>query len=105
MVNKVRKTDQRRNRYSREFKLDAIKLTKESGLPPRQVSINLGLPPQLVERWMKEIEKDEATAFPGVGKPKTCDKELHELRRKLKQTEEERDILKKALAIFSKAHK
>lgn len=47
MVNKARKTEQRRNRYSREFKLDAIHLVKESGLSAREVSINLGLPPQL----------------------------------------------------------
>lgn len=104
MVNKVRKTDQKRNSYTRDFKLDAIKLVKESGLSPREVSINLGLPPQIVERWIKELDNDQENAFPGNGQPKSSDKELYELRRKLKQTEEERDILKKALAIFSKGH-
>jgi len=102
MVNKVRKTDQKRGRYSREFKLDAIHLAKESKLSPREVSINLGLNPQLVERWIKEYELDNEDSFPGVGQPKQGERELYALRRKLKQTEEERDILKKALTIFSK---
>lgn len=105
MVNKTRKTEQRRNRYSREFKLDAINLVKESGLSAREVSINLGLPPQIVERWIKEYTQDKDNSFPGVGKLKPADQELYELKRKLKQTEQERDILKKALAIFSKVQR
>ena len=104
MVTKVRKTDQKRNSYSRAFKLDAIKLVEENGLSAREVSVNLGLAPQMVERWIKEYEKDKGESFPGVGQAKSTDKELYELKRKLKQTEEERDILKKALAIFSREH-
>jgi hypothetical protein len=42
MVNKVRKSDQKRNRYSRAFKIDAIRLAKESNLTPREISLNLG---------------------------------------------------------------
>lgn len=104
MVYKVRKTDQKRNSYSRAFKIDAIRLAKESNLTPREISVNLGLSPQMVERWLKEYEQDKKEAFPGVGQPKSSEKELYELRRRLKQTEEERDILKKALAIFSREH-
>lgn len=104
MVSKFRKTEQKRNSYSRAFKVDAIKLVEENGLSAREVSINLGLAPQMVERWVKEYKKDKTEAFPGVGQAKSTEKELYELKRKLKQTEEERDILKKALAIFSREH-
>ncbi|OGT42236.1 MAG: hypothetical protein A3F13_05770 [Gammaproteobacteria bacterium RIFCSPHIGHO2_12_FULL_40_19] len=66
MVNKVRKTEQKRRRFSRDFKLDAIKLAKESGQTPCEVNENLGLSPQMVERWLKEYERDEMNAFPRI---------------------------------------
>ncbi len=103
MVTKHRKTDEKRCKYSREFKLDAIKLAKESGRKPSDISADLGLHKQMVGKWIKEYEKDQKESFPGVGQPKASEKELYELKRKLKNAEEERDILKKALAIFSKA--
>ncbi len=105
MVNKVRKTDQKRRRFTREFKLDAIKLVKDGGMPAKDVNNNLGLGPNVVERWVKEYEADQAESFPGVGQPKESQKEVYELQRKLKQVEEERDILKKALSIFSRERK
>jgi len=104
MVNKVRKTDQKRRTFSREFKLDAIRLVKEEGHSAQDINENLGLGPQVVERWIREHEVDEAQAFPGVGQAKESEKEIYALRRQLKRAEEERDILKKALAIFSKEH-
>lgn len=105
MVTKHRKTDEKRCKYNREFKLDAIKLAKESGRKPSDISADLGLHKQMVGKWIKEYEKDQKESFPGVGQPKASEKELYELRRKLRNVEEERDILKKALAIFSKAPK
>ena len=103
MVNKTRKTDQKRRWFSRNFKLDAIKLVKEGGLKAEEVNENLGLCPQMVQRWIREYEKTPSESFPGVGQPKESEKEVYELKRKLKIVEEERDILKKALSIFSKA--
>jgi transposase len=105
MVNKVRKTDEKRRRFSRDFKLDAINLVKTGGMDAKVVNHNLGLGPQVVERWIKEYEADQAESFPGVGQPKESLKEVYELQRKLKQVEEERDILKKALCIFSREPK
>lgn len=101
MVNRTRKTNQKRRRFTRDFKIDAIKLVKEGGMTPKEVNEHLGLGPQLVQRWMKEYKADSQEAFPGVGQPKSSEKELYALKRKLKRVEEERDILKKALAIFS----
>ena len=105
MVTKTRKTDEKRCKYSREFKLDAIKLVEETGRKPREISVDLGLAPQMVEKWYKTYQKDKGNAFPGLGKPKESEKEMYELKRRLRQVEEERDILKKALAIFSKERK
>lgn len=101
MSSKQRKTDQKRRRFSREFKLDAIKLVEAGGLTGNEVNDHLGLGPNVVQRWMRERAEDEKEAFPGVGQPKASHQEVYELRRQLKAAEEERDILKKALAIFS----
>lgn len=49
MVNKIRKTDKKRRRFTREFKLDAIKLVKEGGMTPKEVNEDLDLGPQIVE--------------------------------------------------------
>ena len=105
MANKKRKTDQKRRRFSRDFKLDAIRLVKEGGMKANEVNKHLGLNQYMVERWINEHDSDPRESFPGVGQPKESEKELYELKRKLKETEEERDILKKALSIFSRQKK
>jgi transposase len=79
-------------------------INNDSVLGVYKIVARSGLSPQMVERWLKEYESDKKEAFPGVGQAKPSEKELYELRRQLKQTEEERDILKKALAIFSREH-
>ena len=53
-------------------------------------------------RWRKEFQDDLQQAFPGKGQQKERDAEIAQLKKQLRQAEMERDILKKALAIFSK---
>lgn len=65
----------------------------------------LDIKPDLLYRWRREAKKAKGGAFPGHGNPKMTDeqKEIARLKRELRETKMERDILKKAVSIFSKS--
>ena len=95
-------TRNQRRLYTKEFKLEAIQLVESQGGNASQVARNLGISPNLLNRWIREYQSDTEYSFPGLGNLKEPEKELYELRKELADTKMERDILKKALAIFSK---
>jgi len=88
-----------RKQYSSEFKREAVRLVNESGLSMAQVARDLGLDDNMVSRWKKEAEQNGQRAFPGQGHPQ--DEELSRLRREVEVLRQEREILKKAISIFS----
>ena len=90
-----------RRRFSREFKLEAVRLVATEGHSVSQVARDLGIRPEMLRRWRKQIQEDGAGAFPGLGRLKPQEEENRRIRRDLKRVRQERDILKKALAIFS----
>jgi len=92
----------RRRRYTKAFKMEAVKLVKERDGRVTEVANNLGIHPVMLHRWIKEYSDDPEFAFPGLGKLKEPDEELRQLRKEVKDLREERDIFKKALSIFSK---
>jgi transposase len=94
-----------RRRYDRQFKVEAVRLVTDGGKRATEVARDLGIHVNLIYNWKKELADDPDFAFPGHGKLKPADDELRRLKRKLADVEEERDILKKALAIFSKRPK
>ena len=98
-MNEIR---QRRKKYTKEFKLEAIQLVESRGGNASEVARNLGIRPNILNRWIREYEADNEHAFPGLGKLKEPDEELRRLRKELADMKMERDILKKALSIFSK---
>ncbi len=89
-----------RKRYAREFKIETVKLVTERGLSQKQVARDLGLDVTTLRRWIKECGADAERAFPGHGQPR--DEELARLRRENEVLRQERDILKKAVGIFSR---
>ena len=91
--------------YDKEFKLNAVKLCKESGRPLMQISRELGIPSPTLTGWVQAYETDKEEAFPGKGCMKPSDAEVAQLRKELAIAREERDILKKALGIFSTLRK
>ena len=93
---------EQRRRFTKEFKLEAIQLVLSQGSNASAVARNLGVKPNLLNRWIREYMADKEYAFPGLGKLKEPEDELRQLRKELADTKMERDILKKALAIFSK---
>ncbi len=93
---------QSRKKYSREFKLEAVKQVVENDRSMASVARGLGVSPTLVARWKTEFEASGELAFPGNGKVNAAEEELRQLRRDLSTARQERDILKKALAYFAK---
>lgn len=92
----------RRRTYTKEFKLEAIGLVESRNSNASEVARSLGIEPNVLNRWLREYKADQQHSFPGLGKLKKPEEELRQLRKRLADAEEERDILKKALAIFSK---
>jgi len=94
-----------RRKYDRGFKEDAIRLIVDGGRPVREVARDLGIHENMLSRWKKEYLQDKEHSFPGKGHMKPHEEELFKLKRRIADLEEDRAILKKALAIFSKRPK
>jgi transposase len=92
---------EKRRRYTREFKLEAVRLV-ESGIPKARVARDLGISNTVLKLWCQQLEQDKGDAFPGQGKMKPAEAELARLKRELTKVTAERDILKKALGYFAK---
>lgn len=88
-----------RRSYSKEFKYDAVKLTNSSNKTVREIASDLGISPEILSKWRRKSLRKGKDAFPGHGNMADREKLLE---KELRQVREERDILKKALAIFSK---
>ena len=91
-----------RRHFTTEYKKNAVKLVTEKGLSVGKVARDLDIHPQLLHAWRKKYFQKGDNAFVGKGNPKPEDAELKRVLKKLAEVEEERDILKKALAVFSK---
>jgi len=92
-----------RRMYPPEFKREAVELVKNSEKPVKEIAEDLGIRPELLHRWKREQLSARNHSFPGhgnLGAPEEASRRA--LERRLRDAEEERDILKKALAIFSK---
>ena len=92
-----------RRKYSKEFKIEAVGLLEHGIKSGPEIERDLGIGRGQIYRWRAQLNGDGTRAFPGNGNPR--DEELARLRRELKQVTEERDILRKAVAIFSKPKK
>jgi len=90
-----------RRKFSREFKLEAVRMVTEGGHSLAQVARDLEIRPDMIRRWRRQFEEDPEQAFPGVGQRKSREEEMWRLRRDLERVTMERDILKKALGIVS----
>jgi transposase len=86
-----------RKKYTKDFKTDAVNLYRTSGKSMKEIAEELGLAENMLWRWNKDF--DDENAFPGNGNPQ--EKELYELKKENAILREEREILKKAIAIFS----
>lgn len=88
-------------KYDEAFKKEAVRLVVEEGMSGAQVERDLGISASLVQRWRKAINEDTKTPFPGSGYQREELAELSRLKKENNRLRRERDILKKAMAIFS----
>jgi len=88
--------------YPREFKLEAVALVKSSGKSVSEIERELGITPGLLAKWKARLKADGEQAFPGKGRLKEDEELIRQLKRDNELLRQEREVLKKALAIFSK---
>ncbi len=91
-----------RRRFSREFKVEAVRLVVERGVSAAQAARDLGIHINVLRTWVREQRADPTHAFPGNGQQKPEDAEITQLKREVARLKMERDILKKAAAYFAK---
>jgi transposase len=89
-----------RRSFSREFKIEAVRLVKERGLTRAAESLGVGA--NLLCRWRQQLKSEGAEAFRDVAASGSLEEELRDLRRENAELREEREILKKAAAYFAK---
>jgi len=95
-MQKVQKT------YTPEFKREAVRLAQTSGKSIAQVARELGISDSSIHQWRKELAEHGSQAFPGNGHQTAQEEEMRRLKRELEVVKQERDILKKAVSIFSR---
>jgi len=96
---------QKRKHYSKQFKVDAVKLVIEQGYNVSEAARNLDIHHSSLRRWKKQLDADGNQAFPGKGHMTTEKEELYRLRKENKRLRMEREILKKAAAFFANESK
>ncbi len=91
-----------RRGYTREFKLEVLQLLETSGKTADGLEKELGIGKGCVSRWRKEFGGNGDAAFPGQGRLSPEQQRVRDLERENEILRQERDILKKAVAIFSR---
>ena len=86
---------------TKEFKQEAVRLVQTSGKSAVQIAKDLGISDSALSRWVRESREHPDEAFPGKGHQSPADEELRRLQRENDVLRQERDILKKAIAIFT----
>jgi transposase len=85
--------------YTAEFKREAVRLSETSGKSGSQIAKELGIS----DNWRKQLAQHGEEAFPGKGHQTPTEEELRQLRAENERLRQERDILKKAIAIASRS--
>ena len=85
-----------RRSYSREFKLEAVKMVSEQGISVTEVARDLDIHENLLRNWKRRLAKEGDQAFPGNGKLPAEQDELRQLRQEVRKLRMEREILKKS---------
>jgi transposase len=93
-----------RRKFSREFKLEAVRLVRERGVSAAQAARDLDVHQNVLRKWVRDFGADPQQAFAGYGQMKPEQQEIDRLRREVAKLKAERDILKKAAAYFAKDH-
>lgn len=88
--------------YTQEFQHEAVRLAQTSGKSIAQVARELGISASSIHQWRKELHEHGSEAFPGSGHQTLQEEDLRRLKRENELLKQERDMLKKAVGIFSR---
>ena len=99
------KSERKRKGFDAAFKREAVRLADSSEKPDLQIERELGIYQGALRHWRESLGKNPLNAFPGTGHLTPLEEELRRVKRERDIFREERDILKKAVAIFSKTPK
>jgi transposase len=94
-----------RRTYTKEFKLETLKLAETSEKSVSQIEREMGLPAGVIFRWQRQLRQDGDKAFPGHGNLKEAETRIEQLEKEVSNLRMERDILKKAVRVFSQDQK
>jgi transposase len=94
-----------RRTYTREFKIEAVKLLHNSDKSVEAMAETLGVSKSSLSRWRREFGADPDQAFPGNGQRKERDEEMARMEKALRESQMEVEILKKAVAIFTRSQR
>jgi transposase len=95
-------SDQDKRYFDREFKYEAIRLMNEGKRSVRDIAKDLDIHPNVLHQWRRKYRADMEQAFVGKGHLRSPEEEIRRLQRENEDLREEKEILKKALAIFSR---
>lgn len=93
-----------RRKYTKEFKLEAVRQVVEKGRAVSHVAESLGINESMLHQWKRQLLKEGEVAFPGNGKrsENELEAEVRQLRKELAEAKKDQEILKKAAAYFAK---
>ena len=92
---------QNRRRYTREYKAEAVKLVQERGLSYAEAAREMKTSKSSIRSWCALAERGELGEADSGSSPLKAQDELHKLRKQVRRLQEEREILKKATALFA----
>jgi transposase len=92
----------KRQIFTKEFKLEAIRLLESSDKTGTEIARELGIRRNMLYKWLDEFKSKGIDAFKGSGRPITSDSTVNDLKRENERLREEVEILKKAAAYFAR---
>ena len=97
-----RRVDMTRRKFSREFKIEAVRLVTDRGVAVAQAARDLDIAESVLRRWIRELSVAPAAAFPGNGQMRADQAKIAALKKEVVRLRAERNILKKAAAFFAR---
>ena len=94
---------EKRRKYSAEYKREAVAMANQPDVTRAQIGQELGISPNMITRWARELSDSGSKAFLGQGKAR--DEEMVVLKRELGRVKKERDFLREAAMFFARDRK
>jgi len=89
--------------FTKEFKIEAVRLAQTSGRSLTQLARELGISDSALYTWRKQLAEEGEQAFPGKGHQSELEEENRRLRREVEVLKQEREVLKKAVRLFAQS--